>query len=204
MRTVCLLSMLIMVGCAGTRKNAPPATPGSEPVASSAEAPTAAPTSEAPAPAPAPVPATSTSSSTADRQLEARMAQEELGSIDVAATLRQASRLAESGSSEQAAELYGRVVGAANAQREAIATAATGLYRIGDFAGAVRAFARLGSFRRGEEDLRYYDAVSLFETGQYAQASIELACALPYIQITDDVTRYRTKIERMADRPGTP
>ena len=204
MRTVCLISMLIMVGCAGTRKNAPPAPSSPEPGASSAETPAAPPTADAPAPAPAPVPTTSTSSSSADRQLEARMAQEEQGSIDVAATLRQASRLAESGATEQAAELYGRVVGAANAQREAISTAATGLYRIGDFAGAVRAFARLGAFRRGEEDLRYYDAVSLFETGQYEQARIELACALPYIQITDDVARYRTKIERMADRPGTP
>ena len=208
MRTVCLISMLIMVGCAGAGKRAPQPAPVSEPAEATAQTPSAVPTSGTPAPEPenrsTPVPVTATSSSSADRQLEARMAQAEQGSIDVAATLRQASRLAESGSSDQAAELYGRVVGAANAQREAIATAATGLYRIGDFAGAVRAFARLGSFRRGEEDLRYYDAVSLFETGQYAQASIELACALPYIQVTDDVTRYRTKIERMADRPGTP
>lgn len=132
------------------------------------------------------------------------MAQAEQGSIDVAATLRQAARLAESGATEQAADLYSRVVGASNASRESIAAAATGLYRIGDFAGAVRAFARMGAFRRGEEDLRYYDAVSLFETGQYEQARIELACALPYLQITEEVARYRAKIERMADRPGTP
>ena len=60
------------------------------------------------------------------------------------------------------------------------------------------AFRKLGAFARGEEDLRYYDAVSLYETGNYGAAQKELACALPFLQITDDVSRYRSKIEKTA------
>ncbi|MEO6259644.1 MAG: hypothetical protein ABIP63_04810, partial [Thermoanaerobaculia bacterium] len=210
MRTACLISMLLIVGCASTRKNVPPPAPA-DPAATAQESPVssavppAAEVSSAEVPtAPQTVPQAAPSSAAADAQLDARMSQAEPGSIDVVATLRQAGRLASSGTTDQAGELYARVAGAPNASRDAIAAAATGLYRIGDFPGAVRAFARLGAFLRGEEDLRYYDAVALFETGQYEQARIELSCALPYIQITEEVARYRTKIERMGDRPGTP
>ena len=55
--------------------------------------------------------------------------------------------------------------------------------------------SKFGTFAKGEEDLRYYNAVVLYETGQYVDAQKELACALPFIQLTDDVARYRTKIE---------
>jgi len=81
--------------------------------------------------------------------------------------------------------------------RATIAASAQGLYRLGDYPDAVEAFRNLGTFSRGEEDLRYYKAVSLFETGRYADAKKELACALPYIQITSDVARYRDKIQKM-------
>jgi len=70
-----------------------------------------------------------------------------------------------------------------------------GLYRVRDFTAAARAFARAGTFEKGEEGDRYYYAVALFETGQHAAAKRELAAALPYIEITSDVETYRTKIQ---------
>ena len=112
-----------------------------------------------------------------------------------AETIRQANARASSGQLDEANRLYVNVVDAPDAPRDAIIAAATGLYRTGDYAGAVPAFARLGVFARGEEDLRYYNAVSLYETGRYADAKRELACALPFITVTADVERYRAKIE---------
>jgi len=92
------------------------------------------------------------------------------------------------------------VAESANASHDAVAAAATGLYRTGAFSDAGRAFQDVTTFARGEEDLRYYNAVALYETGQYDKAKKELACALPYIQVTEDVTRYRAKIEQTANQ----
>ena len=93
--------------------------------------------------------------------------------------------------------MYARLLNAPNTPREMIAAVATGFYRTGDFPGALRAFQKLGTFARGEEDLRYYKAVALYETGRYAEAKKELECALPFIEMTDEVNRYRQKIEQM-------
>jgi len=112
-------------------------------------------------------------------------------------TLDQAASLAANNQTDQARRVYLALLNQANVSRQTIAAAARGLYRIGAFADAVEAFRNLGTFNRGEEDLRYYDAVSLFETGRYDDAKKELACALPYIQITGDVARYRDKIQTM-------
>jgi hypothetical protein len=112
--------------------------------------------------------------------------------------LRLANADALSGRLADANARYVALLNAPNVPREVVAAAGTGLYRTGDFQDAVRAFQKIGTFAKGEEDLRYYNAVSLFETGRYVEAKKELACALPYIQLTDDVTRYRTKIESMA------
>ena len=117
---------------------------------------------------------------------------------DFADTLRQANAAAMNGQIADADRLFVSVFDAPNASRDAVANAATGLYRTADYADAARAFAKLGAFARGEEDLRYYNAVSLYETGHYEEAKKELACALPYIQVNDDVMRYRLKIEQMA------
>ncbi len=68
-----------------------------------------------------------------------------------------------------------------------------GLYRSRDFRGAVRAFVRAGTLAKGEEPYRYYLAVSLYESGQYAAAKRELA------EKTPDVERYRVKIEGAID-----
>ncbi len=76
---------------------------------------------------------------------------------------------------------------------------AEGLYRSRDFEGALRAFARAGAILKGEEYLRYYRAVSMFETGDYKNAKLELKEALPHIEITPDVAQYRARIEAARD-----
>ena len=112
-------------------------------------------------------------------------------------TLEQAASLAANGQPDQARRVYLALLNAGNVSRATIASAAQGLYRLGDYSDAVEAFRNLGTFAPNESDLRYYNAVSLFETGRYDDAKKELACALPYIQITSDVARYRDKIQKM-------
>ena len=109
--------------------------------------------------------------------------------------LRTAEAAAGNGNVTEAVRLYSGLANSTGAPREVLAEAAVGLYRTGAFREAVQAFRRFGTFARGEEDLRYYHAVALYETGAYVEAQKELACALPFIQVTEDVTRYRTKIE---------
>jgi hypothetical protein len=113
-------------------------------------------------------------------------------------SLRQAETFAIAGQLEDANRIYVALAQSPTSTREAIAAAAAGLYRIGGFAEAVRAFTRLGKFAIGEDDLRYYYAVSLYEIGKYEEAKTELAAALPNLQRTDDVERYRAKIEQSA------
>lgn len=69
-----------------------------------------------------------------------------------------------------------------------------GLYRARDFRGTVRALTRAGALGKGEEPYHYYLAVALYESGQYGAAKRELAAALPFIELTPDVERYRAKI----------
>ena len=114
---------------------------------------------------------------------------------NVLAMLRQADALASTGETNQADAIYVRLANGANASREAFTAAAISLYRTSDFADAVNAFQRLNTFARGEEDLRYYHAVALYETGRFAEAKRELTAALPHIEMTLDVARYRSKIE---------
>ena len=114
--------------------------------------------------------------------------------------LRQADALVTKGQIDAANAIYVRLLNAETTSRDVLAGVATGLYRTGDYSDAVRAFQRVGNLSRGEEDLRYYKAVSLYETGRYDDARKELACALPYIPLTEDVSRYRTKIEQAGQR----
>jgi hypothetical protein len=133
-----------------------------------------------------------------ERSVQERIAASDTeGRSNQSTRLHQAEAAVSAGRLEDANDLYVSAANAPGASREAIVAAATGLYRTGDYTHAVDAFRMLNPFRRGEEDLRYYNAVSLYETGHYEQAKKELACALPYIQITRDVSRYRTKIEKM-------
>ena len=107
--------------------------------------------------------------------------------------LRQAEALADNGEVDAATRIYMRLT--TSPAREIIAAAAVGLYRTAAYRDAVEAFRRLGALARGEEDLHYYYAVALYEAGDYANARRELACALPFIEVTDEVARYRLKIE---------
>jgi hypothetical protein len=161
---------------------APPPEPAPAPATASAEPPALEPlpeTTPAPLPAPAPIVAPNTPPPVIDP------------------TLDQGASLAANGQPDQARRVYLALLNQANVSRHTIAEAARGLYRLGFFADAVEAFRNLGTFNRGEEDLRYYNAVSLFEIGHYDDAKKELACALPYIQVTSDVARYRDKIQNM-------
>jgi hypothetical protein len=114
--------------------------------------------------------------------------------------LRQADALVAKGQIDQANAIYLHLLNDANTSRDVLAGVATGLYRTGAYSDSVHAFQRVGNLSRGEEDLRYYKAVSLYETGRYDDARKELACALPYIPLTEDVSRYRTKIEQAGQR----
>ncbi|MDP9361511.1 MAG: hypothetical protein M3P29_08670 [Acidobacteriota bacterium] len=113
-------------------------------------------------------------------------------------TLEQAAAFATNARIDDSRRVYLALLNGNNASRDTIAAAATGLYRISAYADAAGGFRKLGTFAHGEEDLRFYNAVSLFETGRYFEAKLELACALPFIQLTTEVSRYRAKIEQMA------
>lgn len=152
---------------------------------------------ETPAPAPPPPVPASLSSASAPRPA-ARISDADDGAEVRAAlnNLRQAQALADDGQLDEADAIYRRL--SASAPREIVAAAAVGLYRTGAYREAVQSFRRLGAFARGEEDLHYYFAVSLYESGEYEAARKELSCALPYIEVTDEVVRYRAKIEQSA------
>jgi Flp pilus assembly protein TadD len=138
----------------------------------------------------------------AERAAAERDAQERISAVEaerrraLLASLRHAETLAIAGQLEEANHIYTTLAQSTASTREAIAAAATGLYRTGAFEQAVSAFTRLGALARGEDDLRYYHAVALFESGRFAEAKQELAAALPNLKRTEDVERYRVKIEQ--------
>jgi hypothetical protein len=93
-----------------------------------------------------------------------------------------------------ARSIYRDLLAAGGLSRSELLRVAEGLYRARDFGPALRGFRQLDPLQRGEEPYRYYIAVALYETGQFAAAKKELAAALPHIEVTEDVARYRTKI----------
>jgi tetratricopeptide (TPR) repeat protein len=136
-----------------------------------------------PAPIPAPIPSVVVPAATA-------------ANLSHFTALRQADALVDEGQTMEAMRIWESLANAPDAPREVLIEAAIGLYRIGAYRQALAAFERLGTLGRGEEDLRYYHAVVLYETGNFEEARRELACALPFIQATDDVERYRLKINQ--------
>lgn len=118
-----------------------------------------------------------------------------LTASEVATRLTAAEKRLNAGKLDDARRSYRELLGAPGLERETLIRIAEGLYRARDFASALTAFHRVGTLRRGEEAYRYYIAVALYETGDVARAKKELAAALPYIEVTPDVARYRTKIE---------
>lgn len=152
---------------------APPTPPGVSPPAA------AAPTEK---PATAPVPARPVAPPAA-------------APVVVQSRLAEASRALEESRLADARAIYRPLLDVASLERETMIRIAEGLYRARDFAGALEAFGRLGELRNGEEPYRYYLSVALYETGQYGRAKKELSAALPFIELTPDVVRYRAKIE---------
>jgi len=138
-----------------------------------------------PATHPAPAPAPTAPAAAAEPQ-----------QVSLTTKLKQAQKAAINGDADTATFLFSQIASASNANRSQIAAAATGLYQTSAYIEAVEAFKRLGPFARGEADLRYYDAVALYETGHYDEARKQLACALPFLEPSDDVVRYRMKIEQ--------
>jgi hypothetical protein len=115
--------------------------------------------------------------------------------IDVPARLASADRALNAANLAEARRLYREILTQSSLDRMTLIRAGEGLYRARDFAGALLAFQRLGNLRVGEEPYRYYIAVALYETGEFDRARRELAAALPHIEVTPDVARYRAKIE---------
>lgn len=88
-----------------------------------------------------------------------------------------------------------RLEEAAGASRAAALQAARELTRREQFREAMTAFDRLGALTATEGAYRYDRAVALYELGRYAEAKEDLALALPYIDGSPDMVRYRAKIE---------
>src|SRR4051794_32022109 len=111
------------------------------------------------------------------------------------ASLADAERAVNSGDLATARTLYRTAIEAPQVSHATALRAAEGLYRSRDFAGAIRAFQRAGTIGAGEEQYHYYYAVALYENGRYTESKRELMAALPFIEVTPDVERYRVKIE---------
>ena len=108
--------------------------------------------------------------------------------------LAEADRALASGNVAQARSAYAAILTTPELSHATLLKTGEGLTRTRDFRTAVRAFERAGAFAKGEELYRYYYAVALYEIGRHADAKRELAAALPFIQTTPDVERYRAKI----------
>ena len=118
--------------------------------------------------------------------------------VDVIRAVAEGQRALDDGDLARARERYRSALEATSITHDAALKVGEGLYRTHDFGGAVRAFQRAGNLFRSEAQSQYYLAVSLFETGRYADAKRELTAALPNIEVTPEVARYRTKIEGFA------
>ncbi len=120
--------------------------------------------------------------------------------VDVSARLAAADRALAAAQLAEARRIYHELLLTGTLQHAQALRAAEGLYRARDFAGALRAFAAVGQLRAGEEPYNYYIAVARYETRDYSGAKRALDVALPYIELTPDVARYREKITAAAAR----
>jgi len=115
--------------------------------------------------------------------------------IDIPARLAAGERALVSANLAEARKAYRELLEAGGHDHATWIRVAEGLYRSRDFAGALAAFQHVGTLRSGEEAYHYYVAVAAYETGQYDRAKRALTAALPFIEVTPDVERYRTRIE---------
>ena len=118
-----------------------------------------------------------------------------LSATEVSSRLANAERSLGAARLSDARAIYRDLLSRPGVERSSLLRLAEGLYRSRDFANALEAFRRLGTLTRSEEPYRYYIAVALYETGDYARARQELATVLPFIEVTPDVARYRAKID---------
>ncbi|HEX2836033.1 MAG TPA: hypothetical protein VHW00_23715 [Thermoanaerobaculia bacterium] len=118
-----------------------------------------------------------------------------LSAKDVGSRIAAAERALTNAQLNEARRLYRELLDVPGLDRESLLRVVEGLYRARDFNGALTAFKTLGTLRRGEEPYGYYHAVALYETGAYDQARKVLGAAIPFIEMTPDVVRYRTRIE---------
>ncbi|HVG24030.1 MAG TPA: hypothetical protein VND45_07740 [Thermoanaerobaculia bacterium] len=116
-------------------------------------------------------------------------------SIDVNAQLAAAERALTAAKIDDARRIYRELLTLPALDHGTLIRIGEGLYRARDFASVLTAFDRAGTLRYGEEPYRYYVAVAAYESRQFERARRELAAALPWIEITPDVQRYRVKIE---------
>jgi outer membrane biosynthesis protein TonB len=116
-------------------------------------------------------------------------------SVDVAGQFAAAERALSSANIPEARRIYRELLGVTTLDHRMLIRLAEGFYRSRDFANALVVFDRAGGLRPGEEPYRYYIAVAAYELGQYDRARRELAAALPFIEQTPDVQRYRVRIE---------
>lgn len=115
--------------------------------------------------------------------------------VDVPSRIAAGERALAAANLTEARRVYREVLAATSLDRASLIRIGEGLYRARDFAPALTAFRRLGALREGEDVYRYYMAVAFYETADYGAAKRELAAALPFIEVTPDVERYRVKIE---------
>lgn len=144
-------------------------------------------------PKPKPQPAATTSANTAPATTTPVNPQPPR--IDIPSRLAAAERALGSANLAEARRIYRELLDAPGVDHATSIRIGEGFYRARDFANVMKAFQRAGTFRAGEEAYHYYLAVAAYETGDYERARRELATALPHIELTDDVQRYRTKIE---------
>jgi hypothetical protein len=142
---------------------------------------------------------TTSAATTPQPQPAATTTNRPLSAGEVAQRLIAADRALTASNLSEARRLYREILAAPTVPRETLIRVAEGLYRARDFSGALTAFNSIGALRRGEEPYRYYIAVALYESGDYARAKKELAAVLPFIEITPDVARYRIRIEGSAN-----
>jgi tetratricopeptide (TPR) repeat protein len=149
----------------------------------------------APTPAPAPAPAPKTTTIVVPAPVIVPAPQPQAPRANVETLFADAERALGNGDLTAARPLYKTIVDVPQLTHAEALRAAEGSYRSRDFATAIRAFQKAGAIGKGEEQYHYYYAVALYETGHYAEAKSELRAGLPFIEITPDVARYRSKIE---------
>ena len=176
--------------------SSPPAVTQTKPVpAPTPTTTTTKPAQPAPAPEKKPQPQAPTTKPTTPATTTATAAPKR---VDVPARLAAADRALASAQLAEARRIYLELLTAGSLQHAEALRVAEGLYRARDFAGALRAFGVVGQLRAGEEPYNYYIAVARYETRDYSGAKRALAAALPFIELTPDVARYRDKIEAAA------